>query len=67
MESYQNEEDPIEIRVGKQGDITKIYQRAYLLERKQKIASGKPDKAAKAYLRTTVGRMIFSRVIECAK
>jgi DNA-directed RNA polymerase subunit beta' len=63
MESYQNEEDPIEIRIGKQKEITKIYQRSYSFERKQKTSKFNSS-ISKAYLRTTVGRMIFSRVIE---
>jgi DNA-directed RNA polymerase subunit beta' len=64
LESCEENEAPMEIRIGKKRNIKTIYKRALILQ--------KPSKQQKSacilsseqiFIRTTVGRMIFSRVI----
>jgi|TARA_B110000305_G_C19429071_1_gene635259 DNA-directed RNA polymerase subunit beta' len=66
LESFSRNEDPVEIRVGKQRNITKVYQRAKILQKKSKEKENgclRTINLNKAFLRTTIGRMIFSQVI----
>lgn len=66
LESFSRNEDPVEIRVGKQRSITKVYQRAKILQKKSKEKENgclRTINLNKAFLRTTIGRMIFSQVI----
>ena len=57
LETYdQKEESPLEIRINRRGGITKIYERAQI---HQRVAGENKN----VLLRTTVGRIIFSQVI----
>ena len=65
-ESFSKNEDPLEIRVGRKRNITKIYQRAKVLQKKSKERSSHGLRTItlnKSFIRTTIGRMIFSQTI----
>ena len=66
IESFSKNEDPLEIRVGRKRNITKIYQRAKVLQKKSKERSSHGLRTItlnKSFIRTTIGRMIFSQTI----
>ena len=56
LESYTNEEEPLEIRVESSGRSTKIYRRVQVKEEQEGIQLVQ-------YIKTTVGRILFNQVV----
>ena len=64
LESCEKNEAPMEIRIGKKRNIRTIYKRALILQKPSKQQQSNCILSSEQiFIRTTVGRMIFSRVI----